>query len=54
VLFTKAHARVLAPGLVQLDPNLPADIAQRSPLAQAWRKLDRTLDDYITRQIIAA
>jgi hypothetical protein len=31
VLFTKAHGRVLAPGLVQLDPNLPDDIAARSP-----------------------
>src|SRR6202011_5085027 len=47
VLFTKTHSRVLAPGLVQLDPNLPPDIADRSHLAQAWRKLDRTLDDYI-------
>jgi hypothetical protein len=54
VLFTKTHGRVLAPGLAQLDPNLPADIADRSPLAQAWRKLDRTLNDYINRQIIAA
>ena len=54
VLFTKADARVLAPGLVQLDPSLPADIVQRSPLAQAWRRLDRTLDDYINNQIIAA
>jgi hypothetical protein len=54
VLFTKTHGRVLAPGLAQLDLNLPADIAERSPLAQAWRTLDRTLDDYINRQIIAA
>ena len=54
VLFTKAHGRVLPPGLLQLDPSLPDDIAARSPLAQAWRKLDRTLDDYINRQIIAA
>ena len=54
VLFTKAHSRILAPGLVQLDPNLPVDIARRSPLAQAWRKLDRVLDDYIDHQLIAA
>ncbi len=54
VLFTKTHGRVLGPGLVQLDPNLPTDIDNRSPLAQAWRKLDHTLDDYINRQIIAA
>jgi len=54
VLFTKTHDRVLAPGLVQLDRNLPDDIAERSPLAQAWRRFDRTLDDYINHQIIAA
>ncbi|MDQ6785168.1 MAG: hypothetical protein M3063_17400 [Actinomycetota bacterium] len=54
MLFTKTHGRVLGPGLVQLDPNLPTDIDNRSPLAQAWRKLDHTLDDYINRQIIAA
>lgn len=54
VLFTKAHGRVLAPGLTQLDPRLPDELAKRSPLAQAWRKLDTTLDDYITHQLIAA
>jgi hypothetical protein len=53
VLSTQAHGRVLAPGLTQFDPHLPADIAARSPLAQAWRKLDRALDDYINHQIIA-
>jgi hypothetical protein len=35
VLFTTTHGRVLAPGLVQLDPNLPDDVAARSSLAQA-------------------
>ena len=34
VLFTKAHGRVLAPGFALLDPPLPPDLAQRSPLAQ--------------------
>ncbi len=29
------------PGLVALDPRLPDDIARRSPLARAWRQLDR-------------
>src|SRR5713101_7323099 len=28
VLFTKAHGRVLAPGLALLDPTLPSDVAQ--------------------------
>ena len=32
VLFTKTYGRVLAPGLVQLDPSLPAELAARSPL----------------------
>ena len=54
VLFTKTYGRVLAPGLVQLDPHLPAELAARSPLATAWRHLDHALDDYISCQIAAA
>jgi hypothetical protein len=54
VLFTKAHSRVLAPALGWLDPDLPDDVSQRSPLAKAWRHLDRTLDDFITDGMIAA
>jgi hypothetical protein len=54
VLFTKAHGRVLTPGLGQLDPRLPEHLTRRSPLAQAWRQLDHALDDYITRQLSAA
>ena len=44
VLFTKTYGRVLAPGLAALDPRLPAELSKRSPLATAWRQLDRTLD----------
>ncbi|MGH7371686.1 MAG: hypothetical protein ACREJK_07565, partial [Candidatus Methylomirabilales bacterium] len=33
VLFTKAHGRVLTPGLIFLDAALPPDLANRSPLA---------------------
>jgi hypothetical protein len=54
VLFTKAHGRVLAPGLALLDPVLPPDLAQRSPLARAWQRLDRALNDFVERQLIAA
>lgn len=54
VLFTKTYGRILAPGLAALDPALPDDIARRSPLATAWRQLDRSLDNYITNQMIAA
>src|SRR5213592_4449145 len=44
VLLTKAHGRVLAPGLTALNPTLPPDLAKRHPLATAWRTLDRELD----------
>jgi len=54
VLFTKAHGRVLAPGLALLDQRLPPDIAAGSRLGQAWRRLDHALDDFIARQLIAA
>lgn len=54
VLFTKAHARFLAPGLSFLDPNLPEELVKRSPLATAWRRLQRELDDFADRSIVAA
>jgi hypothetical protein len=54
VLFTKTYGRVLAPGLVELDLSLPPGISRRTPLAQAWRHLDHSLDDYINQQLTAA
>jgi len=54
VLFTKAHGRVLAPGLALLDPTLPPDVAHRSPLASAWLELDHALNDFVDRQLLAA
>ncbi len=54
VLFVKTYGRVLAPGLVQLDPALPEHLARRSPLAQAWRRLDAALDDYVATRLVAA
>ena len=54
VLFTKAHGRVLAPGLALLDPLLPAELARRSPLATAWRDLDDALNDFVEAQLLAA
>jgi len=54
VLFTKTYGRVLGPGLAVLDPALPADLAKRSPLATAWRSLDRELDRFITDGLAAA
>lgn len=54
VLFTKTYGRVLAPGLILLDPKLPDDLKRRNPLATAWRQLDGALDDFTNRQLLAA
>lgn len=54
VLFTKVHARVLAPGLTAFDPDLSETLSRRSPLAVAWRQLESTLDQYVHQQLIAA
>jgi hypothetical protein len=54
VLFTKTYGRVLAPALIALDPALPDNLAKRSPLALAWRKLDRELDHFIDHGLAAA
>ena len=54
VLFTKAFGRVLAPGLTALDLRLPEDVAARSKLATAWRQLERAIDDFMEREMIAA
>ena len=54
VLFTKIYGRVLAPGLSAVDPRLPEDLRQRSPLTMAWRNFERILDHYIQAQLIAA
>ena len=54
VLFTKTYGRVLAPGLAVLDPHLPDELSRRSPLATAWRQLDRSLDTFIDEGLAAA
>jgi hypothetical protein len=54
VLFTKAYGRVLGPGLAAMDPGLPPEIAKRSPLATAWRDLDRTLNRFMEDGLAAA
>jgi len=54
VLFTKAYGRVLAPGLATLGPRLPDELSQRSPLATAWRHLDRSLEEFINDGLAAA
>jgi hypothetical protein len=54
VLFTKVYGRALAPGLTALDPGLPDHICRRSALATAWRRLERSMDDFIHRSLVAA
>jgi hypothetical protein len=44
VFFTKTYTRILNPSLAELDPTLPDEIAQRSPLARAWRAFDNALE----------
>jgi hypothetical protein len=52
VLFTKAHGRVLAPGLAVLDPALPPQLIGRTPLAVAWRRFDQALERFIDHQVM--
>jgi len=47
VFFTKTYTRILCPALAELDPQLPAEIAARSPLAHSWRAFERALDHHI-------
>jgi hypothetical protein len=44
VFFTKTYTRILNPSLTELDPQLPDEIAQRLPLARAWRAFEQALD----------
>jgi hypothetical protein len=48
VFLTKTYTRILNPALAELDPTLPDDIAQRSPLARAWRAFEQALEARVT------
>ena len=54
VFFTKTYTRIVNPALAELDPTLPAEIAARTPIAQAWRAYEHALDDKIRQAAIAA
>lgn len=54
VFFTKTYTRIITPGLTELDPRLPDDIAARSDLANAWRAYERALNTKIAQAAIAA
>lgn len=44
VFFTKTYTRILNPSLAELDPTLPDEIAERSPLARARRAFEHALN----------
>ena len=54
VFFTKTYTRIVNPALAELDPHLPADIAQRTALATSWRAYERALEAKIKQAAIAA
>ncbi|MCA1680245.1 MAG: hypothetical protein LC777_15470 [Actinobacteria bacterium] len=54
VFFTKTYSRIVCPSLAELDPTLPAQIAERSPLARHWRGFERALHARIVEAAIMA
>ncbi len=54
VFFAKTYARVVTPSLADLDPALPAEIAERTPLARSWRAYEHALDARIADAALAA
>ena len=54
VFLTKTYTRIVNPSLAELDPSLPADIADRTPLAKTWRAFELALEDRINQAAIAA
>jgi hypothetical protein len=49
VFFTKTYTRILTPSPAELDPVLPDEIADRAPLARAWRAFEKPLDARIAQ-----
>jgi hypothetical protein len=46
-VFSKTYVRILTPSLAELDPTLPAEIANHNPLARHWRGYEHALDQRI-------
>jgi hypothetical protein len=44
VFLTKTYTRIVNPSLAELDPTLPAEIADRSAIARTWRAYEHELD----------
>ena len=54
VFFTKTYTRILNPSLAELDPQLPDEIAKRSPLAVSYHAFERALEHKIKQAAVAA
>ena len=54
VFFTKTYTRILNPSLAELDPTLPPEISDRSPIASSWRAFERAIENIISQAAIAA
>jgi hypothetical protein len=54
VFLTKTYTRILNPSLTELEPALPDEIANRSPIARAWRAFEQALDARIADAAITA
>ena len=54
VFLTKTYTRIVNPSLAELDPALPPDIAERTPLAKTWRAFEHALQDRIKEAAITA
>jgi hypothetical protein len=54
VFFTKTYTRIVNPSLAELDPQLPNEIAKRSPLAVSYRAFEHAIENKIKTAAIAA
>jgi hypothetical protein len=54
VFLAKTYALVVTPSLAELDPALPAEIKDATPLARSWRAYERALDNRIADAALTA
>ena len=54
IFFMKTYTRILNPALTELDPTLSDHIAQRSPLARAWRAFEQALQSRVAAAQLTA
>jgi hypothetical protein len=54
IFLTKTYTRILNPALAELDPALPPEISDQSPIASSWRAFERAIENIIRQAAIAA